>query len=346
MIGSRVPLTVLLGCLGAGKTTLLRRVLQDTRGRRFGVIVNDFDGLNIDAELVSSVHDGIVELSNGCVCCSLRENLSETIIGMLRGPAPLSHVLVETSGVAHPVGVAEALNRFPLGEFTAINALVAVIDPEQYAKAAFADSELMLAQMLVSDLVLLNKVDIAAPADVERVRRDLLQIAPKARLVETTRCDVPPEIIFGIEAGAKVPFDAATAAAADYWSLSFETSQPLSFDAFRAFCDTLPAQVVRGKGFIRFDVQPLRRAVFQLVGKRQEIDFNAGAQDSRASKLVLIGRGQPELRASLHGALLACVQSAGPVDGYARLTRPRPVAHLPVEPIFQRSARHGPSQSS
>src|SRR5208283_5031671 len=98
------PLTVLTGFLGAGKTTLLNRILNGGHGLRVGVLVNDFGAINIDADLIVGVEGGTISLSNGCVCCQIRDDLIEAVVGLLARPEPIDYVLLEASGVADPAG--------------------------------------------------------------------------------------------------------------------------------------------------------------------------------------------------------------------------------------------------
>src|SRR5271163_4229111 len=167
------PLTVLTGFLGAGKTTLLNRILNGDHGLRVAVLVNDFGAINIDAELVIGVRDDVISLANGCVCCTIRDDLVDTVLQIINRPEAPEYILLEASGVADPSGIAMTFVNDSLSDRIRLDSITCVIDADQvFAHPEYpAVEQLQLRQIGFSDMAILNKVDLAGPEKVKRVRR-------------------------------------------------------------------------------------------------------------------------------------------------------------------------------
>ena len=129
--GKTVPITTLTGFLGAGKTTLLNRILTGNHGLRVGVLVNDFGAINIDAEHVVGVKDNMISLSNGCVCCQIRDDLVESVVALLARPESIEYILLEASGVADPAGIFVTFNDPNLRDRIRLDSVTCVVDADQ-----------------------------------------------------------------------------------------------------------------------------------------------------------------------------------------------------------------------
>ena len=165
-----IPVTILTGFLGAGKTTLLNRILNGNHGLRVAVLVNDFGSINIDAELIVGVESNVISLASGCICCTIRDDLVETVLQTLNRPERPECILLEASGVAQPYGIALAFNNPSLRDRIRLDSILCVVDAEQVF-AAPEMMELKISQMACADMVILNKVDLADSDQIARIKQ-------------------------------------------------------------------------------------------------------------------------------------------------------------------------------
>jgi len=321
------PVTVLAGFLGAGKTTLLKRILEDPRGVRYGVLVNDFGAINIDAELVVETGADQVSLANGCVCCTIRDDLVEAIGRLLdQDPAP-EHLLIETSGVSRPIAVMDAVLDPALGGRAAVDGVFCLVDAAGFRDLDFASTELAIEQAGSADVVVLNKTDIATAEDLAAVETTLRGPMPNIRFLPTRFSEVPREVLFGT--GHVAPERPAVQGnghghdhhghehhhddhdhhahdhGEEFQAWSWRSAAPLDRAAFRNAVRRLPATLLRMKGVLAFADKPGERAVFQMVGKRHTLEAAAGPAPTE-SQLVAIARTGSLDTAALTALLDGC----------------------------------------
>ena len=292
-----IPVTIIGGFLGSGKTSLLNHVLSENHGVRAAVLVNDFGAVNIDAKLVVGVEGETVSLANGCICCTIRDDLVGACLGLLKRSEPPEHLLIELSGVSDPVPVLNTFMETELGALFSLSSTLAVVDAEQFPRLQGEMSDLVHVQIAAADMVVINKVDLVSPDELSATRKRVSEMGEGAGIIEVSYGRVPLDLIFET---VSRPFescrqDPVLSADKRVQSNAFSTwhwtsDQPLSLPGLRSVLGTLPAGVFRAKGIICFEELPSRKYVLQLVGRRYTIEEigHWGIENPR-SEIVLIG---------------------------------------------------------
>jgi len=334
-------ITVLSGFLGAGKTSLLNHILSGDHGLKVGVLVNDFGQLNIDADLIVGVEGETVELTNGCVCCNIREDLMAGIQQLLSRPDPPELVLLETSGVSNPRAVVETLEAAQTHGWVSLDGVLAVVDAENFGQLSGRDRALAVAQVTAADIVIVNKVDLVDDAAVEALEAGLRKRARRARMLRASHGRVPLKLVLGVEttrsddvgdrSEAHDPHaehahaDHTHADHAEYWTWSWTSTRPLSSRRLRRAVNRLPATAVRAKGVVHLAGRRAERAVLQVVGRRAELNVGKPWGDAtRKTEIVVIGSGEAPSDDALTEAFAACEldDNAGAVQSVLRWLRP------------------------
>ncbi len=294
-----MPLTLLTGFLGAGKTTLLNRILTGEHGLRIGVLINDFGAINIDAKLVQSVAENTISLTNGCVCCEIRDDLVASVEDLLARTDAIDFVILEASGIADPAAIAMTFLDARYAGLLRIDSITCLLD----AESIFRDGDderlnaLKLRQIAFADMIVLNKTDLVGIDHVEVIRDWIGLHLKRIRIVETTHGNAPLEVLLGAgrfdparlpPPGA--PPDRATPVSFERWA--HRTRARFSADALRRMVRReLPASVYRCKGII-FITESDRPHALQIVGRRCAITpLELGRESSeQVSEIIAIGR--------------------------------------------------------
>ena len=185
-----IPVTVLTGYLGSGKTTLLNRILSENHGKHYAVIVNEFGEIGIDNDLIVESDEEIYEMNNGCVCCTVRGDLIRVVEGLMRRPRRFDGIIVETTGLADPVPVAQTFFMDDdVRTKTALDAVIALVDAK-HLPLRLKDSREAEDQIAFADIVLLNKTDLVSAEEVANVENLVRAINPAARIYKTERSGI------------------------------------------------------------------------------------------------------------------------------------------------------------
>jgi G3E family GTPase len=299
---ARLPVTIISGFLGSGKTTLLKHILVQNNGLRIAVIMNDIGAISIDAQLVETSTKDILTLSNGCICCSSNDDLSEAIQSFLKQSKEIDYLIVETTGIADPLPVIKTFMRPEFRNIMRIDAVITLIDLENIAYL-LEEEKIAQNQVKFADFILLNKSDLVQGERIRNAQALVWKYNPLARMMETVRSVVPISLLLDLNLHIegslleeKTPsrHDCHHSChhegqAHDFISVSFTTSQLLDADKFQFFLQNLPSSIFRAKGFIKIS-EIKENYIFHLIAKRFTLEPIEGAVPA-GNQLVFIGRG-------------------------------------------------------
>jgi len=299
-----LPLTLISGFLGAGKTTLLNRLLADPQGRRLAVLVNDFGRINIDAELVRARTDDMINLANGCVCCTVSSDLTRTLIELAQRPDPPQAIVLEASGLADPRGIAQVALSNPA---LRLDGVLTLVDALSHAEAmqnggapmqseddsahkrdgtvyddSARDPEVRATlerQLDAADLIVLTKTDLLDHHSAQAVRDTLRQRWPQTPVMDAIDGQLPASLVLGLDsqrdlrAGPPTPWQHSQAF--ESWVLQSDT--PLDESRLRTLLADLSPRLLRAKGVVHLSGRPGQRYVYQQVGRRASLEPENGA---------------------------------------------------------------------
>lgn len=192
-----LPVTIITGFLGSGKTTLLNHILSNQQGLKTAVLVNEFGEIGIDNELIVTTDDDMVELSNGCICCTINNDLVEAVYKILERQEAIDYLVVETTGLADPLPVALTFLGTELRDMTRLDSIVTVVDSENFSLDLF-NSEAALSQITYGDIILLNKADLVNETDLDTLEVRIRDMKQGARILRTTKGEVPLPMILSV----------------------------------------------------------------------------------------------------------------------------------------------------
>lgn len=193
-----MPVTIITGFLGSGKTTLLNHILSDKQGLKVAVLVNEFGDINIDSQLLVSIDEGMVELSNGCICCTINEDLVDAVYKVLEREEKVDYMVIETTGVADPLPIILTFLGTELRDMTRLDSIVTMVDSETFTPEHF-DSEAAFKQITYADITILNKTDLASTEQILNVETYIKSVKEGARILHSEHGKVPLNLVLDVE---------------------------------------------------------------------------------------------------------------------------------------------------
>jgi G3E family GTPase len=299
-----IPVTIITGFLGAGKTTLLNQLIEQHPDTKFAIIENEFGDIGIDNELVVNADEGIFELSNGCICCTLNNELVETLANLIRSEKSFDHLIIETTGIAEPDAIAAAFVADPaVQRYFQLDGTICMVDAG-HVEEVLADREEAHKQITFADMIVLNKQSTADPDQVAQVREKIKVMNPFAAMVATDFGKVKEDLLH-LQAYANTTVEEKLNAMPhvhhhhhthDIQSHSFVFDQPFDFLKFMHWSKVLllvqGKNIYRIKGILHFQHEK-ERMIFQSVKTSSAFQRGAAwaAGTPPQSKLVFIGKG-------------------------------------------------------
>ena len=339
----KIPVTILTGFLGAGKTTLIRNLILKNKSKKLAVIINEFGDLGVDGEIVKQCSDetcpeeNILELANGCICCTVADDFIPTMKSLLEGQYIPEHILIETSGLALPKPLLKAVEWPEIRSRLTVDSVLAVVDAEAGVNGIFAPqmsteleekqnqtyvehetplSEVFEDQINCSDVVLLTKPDLVE--NISDARNIIIkEMERNVPILEVQNGDIGADVILGVNAAAETDLDNRRShhdgfddhEHDDFDTFSISVPKILDIEKFKIVLETLIRKndILRIKGFLRVESKPLNLLV-QGVGKRLSVNFtDTKIPVENTGNLVFIGEkgriDQDVISAYLHSSL-------------------------------------------
>jgi G3E family GTPase len=300
-----MPVTIVTGFLGSGKTTLLNQILQNQANLKIAVLVNEFGDINIDEQLLISMESDMVELDNGCICCTINDSLVDAVYKVLEREEKVDYLVIETTGIADPLPIILTFISTELKFLTRLDAVITVVDAAAFDAKHF-ESDAAFSQIRYGDMVIINKIDLASQEKVAELEAFIEDVKPGFRILQSEYGKVPLPLILDIGLTQEDHYQDQVSEfrrdrssfnnhlANDGFSfVSFQSDRPFELEKFTLFLtEQIPNNVFRAKGILWFQESPSRH-IFQLSGPRYDLQADDWTNQPK-NELVLIGRNLDE----------------------------------------------------
>jgi G3E family GTPase len=302
-----MPVTIITGFLGSGKTTLLNQILKNKQDLKVAVLVNEFGDINIDSQLLVSIDQDMLELSNGCICCTINDGLVDAVYRVLEREDRIDYLVIETTGVADPLPIILTFLGTELRDLTNLDSIITVVDAEAFNREDF-QSEAALKQLTYGDIILLNKTDLVTSEKLLELEAYIHEVKVGAKIIHSNYGQVPLGLI--LDVGLTPNNEYASGDEEDnhehhhhehhhhhshhlendgFVSISFQSDRPFDVYQFENFLnEQMPENVFRAKGILWFSDSGMRH-IFQLSGQRYNLDADEW-HSPQTNQLVFIGR--------------------------------------------------------
>jgi G3E family GTPase len=277
-MSGKVPITIVTGYLGAGKTTLLRRIIKQTK-RRIAIIMNEFGKIGIDGKVIQGKNVDMMEISGGCVCCSMTGEFEAAVREVIEKFSPEA-IVVETTGVAEPDAIIVNVDSMPEVK---LDSVVVVVDADGMIRFPRI-SQTGLSQIEGADIILLNKIDLVDESQLSSIEKSLREMNPRAQLVKTIKCETDTDVFFGAELERRIAAKNHAHNTSDIQHFSYSTDRMFDKEKFKQFVSSIPKEVYRAKGFVKF-VDGFY--LFNYVSGRWDLE----KMHAESSEIVFIGGG-------------------------------------------------------
>lgn len=293
----RVPVITIGGFLGAGKTTLVNQLLRKANDTRLVVFVNDFGAINIDYNLIEAAEANRISLKNGCVCCTLNDDLITTLKSFLAEDNPPDGFIIEASGIADPRALDQSIILLEQAGEVRFDNRIYVVDVDQFSQHEFEDVEMIIDHAAAADLVLLNKRDLASSQDCIHVENLFVKSAPNSMLLAVNHCNCPIELVLSKGLSGRQSFSSdinfnTPLNHHGFTSWMGKTERMLDLSKFENFTKELSSTCFRAKGVLYFEQYQSNPSIFHMVGNRATLERSRAHHHGQFSQIVAIGKAK------------------------------------------------------